>query len=111
MTEPTVIPVTGAAPYDVVIGHGLADRLHGLLGEGVQRVALIYAGPLAVQAEAVAEALVEHYEVLALGLPGGEEAKTASVANDCWAALGENGFCRNEVFGRKCPCCRIVSSV
>jgi 3-dehydroquinate synthase len=44
----------------------------------------------------VLDALVEHYEVLALGLPDGEAAKTAAVANDCWEALGERGFTRSD---------------
>ena len=40
MTD-TVLPVRGASPYDVVIGHGLAGRLPGILGDGVRRVALL----------------------------------------------------------------------
>ena len=35
----TVLRVDGPAPYDVVVGHELADRLPALLGVGVQRVA------------------------------------------------------------------------
>jgi 3-dehydroquinate synthase len=34
--------------------------------------------------------------VLALGLPDGEQAKTAAVAADCWEALGERGFTRSD---------------
>ena len=41
MTE-TVIRVDGASPYDVVVGHGVADRLPALLGEGVTRVAVVH---------------------------------------------------------------------
>lgn len=82
--------------YDVVIGRGLADRLPGMLGDSVQRVALLYAGDLGNLAEPVIDVLVEHYEVLALGLPDGEEAKTAPVANECWEALGEKGFTRSD---------------
>jgi 3-dehydroquinate synthase len=81
---------------DVVIGRGLADRLPAILGEQVQRVALLYAGDLGKLAEQVVDTLVEHYEVLALGLPDGEKAKTAAVANDCWEALGEKGFTRSD---------------
>jgi 3-dehydroquinate synthase len=66
------------------------------LGEGVQRVALLYAAELAEQAERVLEQLLPHYDVLGLGLPSGEEAKTAAVANDCWEALGEKGFTRSD---------------
>ena len=94
MTSATTIGVGTA--YDVVIGHHLADRLPGILGAGVQRVALLYAGELATLAEPIVDVLVEHYEVLALGLPDGEDAKTAAVANDCWEALGEKGFTRSD---------------
>ena len=92
----TTIHVGGASPYDVHLGHGLADLLPQVLGDRVQRVAFLYAGTLGALAEAVLDRLVEHYEVLALGLPDGEAAKTAAVANDCWEALGEKGFTRSD---------------
>lgn len=92
----TEIRVAGPAPYDVVIGRGLADRLPGVLGERVERVAVLYAGELAEQAQPVVDLLLPHYEVLGLGLPQGEAAKTSAVANDCWEALGEKGFTRSD---------------
>ena len=92
----TVLPVRGASPYDVVVGHGLSGRLPALLGESVERVAVLYAGSLGELADPVVDALVEHYDVLALGLPDGERAKTAPVAADCWEALGEAGFTRSD---------------
>ncbi|HTW14443.1 MAG TPA: 3-dehydroquinate synthase [Nocardioides sp.] len=95
-SESTVLHVGGAAPYDVVVGHDLAGRLPGILGPDVQRVALLYAGTLGHLADKILAALVDHYDVLALGLPDGEDTKTASVANDCWEALGERGFTRSD---------------
>ena len=92
----TVLHVGGASPYDVVIGHGLAARLPGILGEQVERVAVLYAGSLGELADPIVDALVEHYDVLALGLPEGERAKTAPVAADCWEALGEAGVTRSD---------------
>ena len=92
----TTLHVGGASPYDVVVGHGLTDRLPGILGEGVERVAVLYAGSLGELVEPVVDSLVEHYDVLALGLPDGERAKTAPVASDCWEALGEAGFTRSD---------------
>ena len=92
----TTLHVGGASPYDVVVGHGLTDRLPGILGEGVERIAVLYAGSLGELAEPVVDSLVEHYDVLALGLPDGERAKTAPVASDCWEALGEAGFTRSD---------------
>ena len=96
MTADTVLHVGGASPYDVVVGHDLTARLPALLGESVERVAVLYAGSLGALADPIVDALVEHYDVLALGLPEGERAKTAPVAADCWEALGEAGFTRSD---------------
>lgn len=93
----TVLHVGGASPYDVVIGRALLDRLPGLIGDSAQQVALLYAANLEQHAQRVAEVLVEKYDVLALGLPDGEEAKSAPIANDCWEALGEKNFTRSDV--------------
>ncbi|MCD4534990.1 3-dehydroquinate synthase [Nocardioides sp. cx-169] len=95
-TSDRVLHVGGASPYDVVVGANLAGRLPAILGEDVQRVALLCAGELVEQAQPVLDALREEYDVLVLGLPQGERAKTASVANDCWEALGEAGFTRSD---------------
>lgn len=95
MTE-TLLHVGGASPYDVVVGRDLAARLPALLGQDVQRVAFLHAGPLGELAQPVVDSLVEHYDVLALGLPEGERAKSAPVAADCWEALGEAGFTRSD---------------
>ena len=92
----SVLHVSGPSPYDVVVGRGLAGRLPDLLGPSVERVALLHADRLAEMAQPVLDHLVEHVDVLALGLPDGEAAKTASVANDCWEALGERGFTRSD---------------
>ncbi|CAA9381536.1 MAG: 3-dehydroquinate synthase [uncultured Nocardioides sp.] len=92
----TVLTVAGESPYEVVVGRDLADRLPGILGDDVERVAVLYAGTLGALADPVVDVLVEHYDVLALGLPDGERAKTAPVASDCWTALGESGFTRSD---------------
>ncbi|WP_426246401.1 3-dehydroquinate synthase [Nocardioides sp. LHG3406-4] len=91
----TVLPVRGAAPYDVVVGHDLAGRLPDMLGES-QRVAVLYDGTLGELAQPVVDSLVERYDVLALGLPPGEQGKRAEVVNDCWEALGSAGFTRSD---------------
>ena len=96
MSSDSVLHVGGAAPYDVVVGHGLADRLPAMLGEDVERVAVLYAGSLGALADPIVDSLVAHYDVLALGLPDGERAKAAPVAADCWEALGEAGFTRSD---------------
>jgi 3-dehydroquinate synthase len=100
----TVLHVAGASArrpelgegYDVVVGTDLTGRLPKMVGERVERVALLFPGGLQEQAQPVLDVLVESYDVLALGIPDGEQAKTAAVAADCWEALGERGFTRSD---------------
>ena len=68
MSDDTVLHVAGASPYDVVVGHHLSARLPELLGDSVERVAVLYAGSLGALADPVVDVLVEHYDVLA-GVP------------------------------------------
>ncbi len=96
MNEPTEITVATASAYEVVVGHGLLGRLPGLLGEGMQRVALVCPDDLPGPASAVRHALATSYDVLDLPVPPGERAKTAAVAADCWERLGAAGFTRSD---------------
>ena len=91
----TVLHVGGAAPYDVVVGRGVLDRIPNMLGADPQRIALVHAEPLSEIADAVAATLAD-YEVLRIPLPEGEPAKTANVAISAWEALGEYGFTRSD---------------
>ena len=95
-SDDTILTVAGASPYDVVVGHGLTARVPGVLGDGVQRVALLFPAGLEERAQPLLDVLVTDFDVLALGLPDGEQAKTAAVAADCWEALGERGFTRSD---------------
>ena len=102
MTAPggdTVLPVRGAAPYDVVVGTHLAHRLPALLGPGVQRVAVVlpatFDGREGVAA-AVLAALEASCDVLRLAVPDGEAAKTPAIAAGCWEELGRAGFTRSD---------------
>jgi 3-dehydroquinate synthase len=94
VSAPTVIPVRGPEPYDVVVGHDVLDRLPALLGDGVTRVGVVH--PEGLPADAVLTALGTTYDVLDLPVPDGEAAKTAAVAHDCWEALGAAGFTRSD---------------
>ncbi len=99
MTPPepdTVLTVAGAAPYDVVVGHGLAGRVPEVLGEGVERVAVVYPDQLADLAAPVLAAVRSAYELTVLPVPDGEQAKTPAVAASCWETLGEAGFTRSD---------------
>jgi len=88
--------VNGPSPYDVVVGHGLADRLPALLGVGVQRVAVVFSDVLAELVNPVLDSLAAAYDVMVLPVPDGERAKKAAVAASCWEALGEAGFTRSD---------------
>ncbi|KAB2811185.1 3-dehydroquinate synthase [Pimelobacter simplex] len=95
MTAPTVLHVATASPYDVVVGHGVLDRLRGLLPDGVQRVAIICPESLEHLLEPFAD-LLDGLDVVVLQVPDGEEAKNWEVAAACWEALGEDGFTRSD---------------
>ncbi|MBO1750445.1 3-dehydroquinate synthase [Actinotalea sp. BY-33] len=94
---PTVVTVSGDAPYDVVVGDRLLGELPRLLGAGVQRVLVIHPGALATSAEAVREDLVaQGYEAFLAEIPEAEEAKHAQVAAFCWQVLGQADFTRSD---------------
>jgi 3-dehydroquinate synthase len=99
MSEPAVLHVGGASPYDVVVGRDLLDRLPALLadvrGEAPPRVALVHDETLGGLAARV-RATLSAYDVLALPVPAGEAAKTAAHAANCWEALGAAGFTRSD---------------
>ncbi len=95
----TVLHVGGASPYDVVVGHHLAERLPGMVGDAL-RVAVICPDSLEHLVDELVGPLVDTLpdrDVTVLAVPDGEPAKTAEVANACWEALGEEGFTRSDV--------------
>lgn len=92
----TVVRVDGPSPYDVVVGHDLADRLPQMLGVAVQRVAVVFSDALAELVRPVLDSLAAAYDVMVLPIPDGERAKKAAVAVSCWEALGEAGFTRSD---------------
>jgi 3-dehydroquinate synthase len=97
MADATRIRVRTEAPYDVVVGRGLLGDLGDLLGPQVRRVAVIHPHALATTGTEIRELLAGRgYDVHPVGVPDGEQAKTAEVAADCWAALGQAGFTRSD---------------
>ncbi|MBV9820946.1 MAG: 3-dehydroquinate synthase [Actinobacteria bacterium] len=94
--DPTRIEVTGARPYEVVIGTGLLGELPGLLA-GAQRVAVVHPPTLRATAEAVRTDLAEQgFEAHLIEVPDGEDAKTLAVAGFCFDVLGRVGFTRSD---------------
>jgi len=96
MADATVIRVATAAAYDVVVGTRLLDRLPGLLGSDVRRVAVVFPDDLPGPAARVQRVLRSTHRVLDLPVPPGERAKTAEIAATCWEALGTGGFTRSD---------------
>jgi len=95
--EPTSITVAAERAYDVIVGHGLLGELPGLLGDGVQRVALVHPPTLTGLAADVHRVLVgAGYDVVGVDVPDSEAAKTATVAALCWSVLGQAGFTRSD---------------
>jgi 3-dehydroquinate synthase len=97
MTPITRIEVRTERPYPVLIGTGLLEDISGLLGETVQRVAVIHPPTLIGLATRVARRLAEAgREVTRIDVPDAEAAKTVQVAARCWAVLGHAGFTRSD---------------
>ncbi len=93
--DATVIRVGDA--YDVVIGHGVSDRVVGLLGAGVRQVLVVRPDSLAALAAPVAERLRSAGLVVhEAAVPDNEVAKTAEVTVGLWATLGQHAFTRSD---------------
>jgi 3-dehydroquinate synthase len=98
--DAAVIKVTGttqAENYDVVIGHGLLDRLAPVLGERVRRVLVIHPRALRATGDAVRESLeADGFTAVTAEIPDAEEGKHIQVAAFCWQVLGQNDFTRSD---------------
>jgi 3-dehydroquinate synthase len=92
MAEPTRIPVAGAHPYEVVVGHGLLGELPELLKRS-ERTAVLHPATLRGTAAAI-EAAVPGAQLIEV--PEGEAQKDVKVAAHCWETLGGLGFTRSD---------------
>ncbi len=91
----TVVPVGDA--YDVVIGHGVSDRVVGLLAAGARQVLVVRPEPLARLAEpVVAQLRAAGLTVHEVAVPDNEVAKTSEVAARLWSTLGQHAFTRSD---------------
>ena len=96
MSEPTRIPVRGAHPYDVTIGHGLLDELADAV-RASSRVAVVHPAALRETAEAVRRDLEQSgHSAHAVEVPDGEGQKDLKVAAYLWDVLGQVGFTRTD---------------
>ncbi|MFM9878003.1 MAG: 3-dehydroquinate synthase [Rhodoglobus sp.] len=96
MTTTTVISVTGADPYDVIVGRGLYATLADQLGPRVAKVLIVHPPTLGAKANALRESLTDRYEVLLAEVPDAEEAKRVEVAAFCWQIMGQTDFTRTD---------------
>ena len=99
MTDDRAATSAAPSPYDVVVGHGLADRLPGAARRRRRsgwRVLYPTRSPSWPQPVA-RRAGRATYDVLALRAARRRGApRPAAVAADCWEALGEAGFTRSD---------------
>jgi len=94
--SPTVISVTVAPPYDVVVGHGVTGSTAAML-PGADRVAVVSSGSVLGFADRVRAVLqADGREVHPLLVPDGEAAKGIEVADRIWHELGAAGFTRTD---------------
>ncbi len=97
MEHVTKIDVTGADPYQILVGRALLGEVGKALGAAVQKVMIIHPEALAVSAEALREELVSQgYEAILAGIPNSEDAKRVEVAAFCWGILGQSDFTRSD---------------
>jgi 3-dehydroquinate synthase len=96
MTERTV-RVEGERPYDVTVGAGVAGRVAGAVGEGVERVLVVHSAPMVEHAERLVEELrAAGLTAVTAEVPDAEAGKTAEVMAFCWKVLGQSEFTRSD---------------
>ncbi|MEL4318521.1 3-dehydroquinate synthase [Leifsonia sp. YIM 134122] len=95
MTD-TVISVTGADPYDIVVGSGVLSGLADTLGQNVRKVLIVHAPTLGAKANELRESLQDRFEVLLAEVPDAETAKRVEVAAFCWQVMGQSDFTRSD---------------
>jgi 3-dehydroquinate synthase len=97
MAEPARIAVKAERPYQVLVGNGLLAMVPGLLGAGVQRVALLHPPTMIKSAEQLSHVLrAAGLEAVRVDVPDAEAAKSVAVAERCWSILGNAGFTRSD---------------
>ena len=92
----TTITVSGAEPYDVLIGRGILDRLPDIIGPNAKKVLIVHPPTLGARAAALRESLSGDYEVLLAEIPDAETGKRVEVAAFCWQVLGQSDFTRTD---------------
>ncbi|MEU6860985.1 3-dehydroquinate synthase [Glycomyces sp. NPDC046736] len=92
----TVTVNDAQTPYPVLIGRGTAARLPEFLGKAA-RVAVLHTASTAGLAQRLGDSLPGGVEATLMELPDAEDGKTVAVAEQCWDALGAEGFTRTDL--------------
>ncbi|WP_394280290.1 3-dehydroquinate synthase [Microbacterium sp.] len=94
----TTISVTGASPYDILVGRGILSGIRELLAPTVAKVLIVHTPRLGAKAAALREQLLEDgtLEVLTAEVPDAEDGKRIEVAAFCWQVLGQADFTRTD---------------
>ncbi|QSB06607.1 3-dehydroquinate synthase [Natronoglycomyces albus] len=90
------VDVGGEQPYPVIIGPGGSSDIIEYLGQAT-RVAIVYTASVSERAELVARAVNSRVAPVMLEVPDAEDGKTIAIAQQCWEALGTEGFTRSDL--------------
>ncbi len=97
MTQTTVIPVAGEAPYEVRVGRGILPLIADALPAGARKVLVVHPPTLSAQADALREMLSSpQRQVLLAEIPDAEQGKRVEVAAFCWQIMGQADFTRTD---------------
>lgn len=97
MSDVTRISVSGADPYDVLVGRDLLHEIRPLITPMAQKVLLIHPLALQTSADVLAEELrATGLEIFQAGVSDGEDAKRVEVAAWCWGIMGQSEFSRTD---------------
>lgn len=89
------ITVTAEHQYQVFIGRDIVTEVLNHVA-GASRVAVIHPQSMQAIAGQLRQRFVD-IETISIEIPDAEHAKTASVMEFCWMALGKAGFTRNDI--------------
>jgi 3-dehydroquinate synthase len=89
------IQVTAEHTYQVLVGRNILSEISNHL-DGASRFAVIHPQSMQAAAGKLRQEL-SHVESISIEVPDAESAKTSSVLEFCWMALGRAGFTRNDV--------------
>ena len=89
------IQVHAEHDYRVFVGRDILSEIRNHLG-GASRIAVIHPRSMSTVAGTLRQSFSE-IESISIEVPDAETAKSASVLDFCWMALGKAGFTRNDI--------------